>query len=210
MSKTINRAYLKRLAQRGELEMISSYHFDDQDGAEQSKTVKPVRYSNGYGDFKEGFCNLSDCDFETSTGGAYQNEDGTIHLRVHGNCNFDLRRKNGPVTTQSDPQFAIDDDYRAKIQEFADLVDAQTAMSLIRRGYSDQIESNRVTVKFGKKYARVDVGSSGRYMVDREGNIFGIKGYGVVHPRRRYGNLDSLNAWDFGDYHPRQRAKSAA
>lgn len=199
MSKTINRAYLKRLAERGELELISSYHFDDQFGSRQSKEVLPVRYSDT--DYKEGFCTLSASDFRTGSGGAYENPDGTIHLRVHSNCFYDFRRKNGTsVKTQSEPSFEVSEEYRAKVQEFADKVDAQTAMRLVREGFGSQIESNRVKVTFGKKYARIDVGDSGRYMVDREGNIFGVKSYGVVHRGHRYGNLDQLEQWNFGGY----------
>lgn len=42
----------------------------------------------------------------------------------------------------------------------------------------------------GRKYQNVDVGTSGRYMVDREtGRIYGIKGYGRVHKGRVYGAI---------------------
>lgn len=181
--------------------MISSYHFDDQMGELRSKQSLPVRIGS-YGDMKEGYCNLYESDFSSSCGSAYQNPDGTIHLHVHSNCLYDFRRKNGDkVSTQSEPTFDVDDDYRQRVQEFADKVDAQTAMQLIRDGYGAQIESHRVRVTFGKKFARVDVGGSGRYMVDREGNIFGIKAYGVVHRGHRYGTLSEIEQWNFGGYH---------
>jgi hypothetical protein len=57
-----------------------------------------------------------------------------------------------------------------------------------------------VTVIPGRKYTRVDVGSSGKYMVDAEGAIFGIKGYGVIHRGYRYGTLDTINDWDWSGY----------
>ena len=40
---------------------------------------------------------------------------------------------------------------------------------------------SKVTVKPGKKYTKVDVGTSGKFMIDENGNIFGIKGYGVIN-----------------------------
>lgn len=56
----------------------------------------------------------------------------------------------------------------------------------------------------GKKWARVDVGTSGKYMVDMAtGEIVGIKGYGVPHLGHRYGTLDTLYAWDWSGYHAR-------
>lgn len=64
-----------------------------------------------------------------------------------------------------------------------------------------------ITVHLGKKFARVDVGSSGRYMVDLEtGEIYGIKAYGVVHRGHRFGDLDTLDQWHWGNFRavPRQ------
>lgn len=54
----------------------------------------------------------------------------------------------------------------------------------------------------GKRWARVDVGTSGRYMVDiATQEIVGIKGYGVPHLGHRYGTLDTINDWNWGGYH---------
>ena len=56
-------------------------------------------------------------------------------------------------------------------------------------------------VKMGRKYANVDRGSSGCYMVDlATGEIFGIKGYGVIHRGHPYGTLDTLDAYDWSGY----------
>ena len=45
-------------------------------------------------------------------------------------------------------------------------------------------------VKPGKKYTKVDVGRSGRFMVVNDtGEIFGIKAYGVIHRGHRYGTV---------------------
>lgn len=59
-----------------------------------------------------------------------------------------------------------------------------------------------VTVKVGPKYTRVDVGDSGKYMVvNATGEIFGIKGYGVIHRGHYYGTLETVADWQWGDYH---------
>jgi hypothetical protein len=54
----------------------------------------------------------------------------------------------------------------------------------------------------GKKYTKVDVGTSGKFMIDSYGNILGIKGYGVIHRGHQYGTLDTINEWFWGEYHP--------
>ncbi len=55
-------------------------------------------------------------------------------------------------------------------------------------------------IKEGKKYVKIDVGSSGKYMIDREGNIFGIKAYGVIHRGHYFGTLETINNYYWGDY----------
>ena len=47
---------------------------------------------------------------------------------------------------------------------------------------------------------KVDVGNSGKYMVDAEGNIFGIKAYGVIHRGHSYGTLDTIEDYNWGGY----------
>lgn len=66
-------------------------------------------------------------------------------------------------------------------------------------------------VKIGRKYANVDVGTSGRYMVElATGNIYSIKAYGVIHRGHAYGNLDTIADWDWGGYTAFKRAQVAA
>lgn len=55
-------------------------------------------------------------------------------------------------------------------------------------------------VKPGKRYTKIDVDCSGKYMVDEDGNIFGIKAYGVIHRGHRYGTLDTIDEWYWGGY----------
>ena len=59
-----------------------------------------------------------------------------------------------------------------------------------------------VSIRPGKKYTKVDVGSSGKFMVDAKGNIFGIKGYGVVNKKKHYGTLQTIDQYYWGEYVP--------
>lgn len=62
----------------------------------------------------------------------------------------------------------------------------------------------------GKKYTRVDIGDSGRYMVDNaSGEIFGIKGYGVIHRGYRFGTLDTIQDFYWGGYRAMKTAEAA-
>lgn len=58
------------------------------------------------------------------------------------------------------------------------------------------------TIKHGKKYVKIDVGYSGFLMIDKEGNIFGIKAYGVIHRGHHYGTLDTIDQYYWGGYSP--------
>lgn len=57
-----------------------------------------------------------------------------------------------------------------------------------------------VEVKPGKTYTKVNVGGSGKYMVDEAGNVWGIKGYGQVHKGHWYGTLDTIQNYDWSGY----------
>lgn len=88
------------------------------------------------------------------------------------------------------------------IQPFADLLQAEQLRRIIA---TCDCEVNRlnctVTIKMGQKFAKVDIGSSGRYMVDlATGEIYGIKAYGVVHRGHRFGTLDTIDQYDWSDY----------
>lgn len=62
----------------------------------------------------------------------------------------------------------------------------------------------------GRKYAKVDVRGSGKYMVEvSTGNIFGIKAYGQVHKGHFYGTLDTIAEWFWGDYYPHKKDGSS-
>lgn len=51
------------------------------------------------------------------------------------------------------------------------------------------------------KYFRVDVGTSGRYMIERSTErIYGIKAYGVINKGHYYGTLDTIDDYFWGEY----------
>lgn len=90
-----------------------------------------------------------------------------------------------------------------KIKKFAELLEKQQIERLQKCDMDcpDNIRNARVTIKAGKKYTKVDIGRSGKYMVDnKDGNIFGIKAYGQIHKRHWYGNLDSIDLFYWGNY----------
>lgn len=92
--------------------------------------------------------------------------------------------------------------YQEKLEHFAALLQ-QSRLDRYLREYPGSPCAERdcaVRIVPGKKYAKVDVGSSGVYMVDLDGNIFGIKAYGVIHRGHRYGNLDTVDQWNWGGY----------
>jgi hypothetical protein len=92
---------------------------------------------------------------------------------------------------------------KKKLERMADVVGRDTLADLQRTHGTtyDWTRDATVTVHIGKKYARVDVGRSGKYMVDlATGEIFGIKAYGVIHKGHRYGTLDTLDDWFWGRY----------
>ena len=91
----MRRDRLKRLVEAGRIEMVESYHFDDMMGTEQHQgqaipvAMRPAEVR----DRKEGICYLFASDFTSQSGSAYQEDNGTITLYVHSNCNYTLRIK---------------------------------------------------------------------------------------------------------------------
>ncbi len=83
------------------------------------------------------------------------------------------------------------------IKNFAELLEKQQKECYGRRGFNT--DRCFVTVIPGKKYTKVNVGDSGKYMIDGQ-NIFGIKAYGVINRGHYYGTLQSINDWNWGGY----------
>ena len=89
-----------------------------------------------------------------------------------------------------------------KIKEFAELVEKQQIERLHKTKLDCpcNIYDVRVHIKEGRKYTKVNIGTSGKYMIDAEGNIFGIKGYGVIHRGHCFGTLDTIHNYYWGNY----------
>jgi hypothetical protein len=90
-----------------------------------------------------------------------------------------------------------------KLNGFAAMLERQQLQHLILEDlacFANQVNC-KVRVIPGRKFTKVDVGSSGKYMVENEtGVIFGIKAYGQVHKGHRYGTLDTINDFWWGEY----------
>ncbi len=82
-----------------------------------------------------------------------------------------------------------------KIQKLAELIEKETKERLIKAGLG--CEANLINaqthVKQGNKYVKINIGTSGKLMIDNEGNIFGIKGYNVINKAHFYGTLETIN-----------------
>jgi len=88
-----------------------------------------------------------------------------------------------------------------RLERFRALLEKEQREELIRKGYNPENHRHACTVKLGKKYARVDVGDSGKYMVDlADSKIWGIKAYGVIHRGHYYGTLDTISGCDWSGY----------
>lgn len=96
----------------------------------------------------------------------------------------------------------------SKIEEFANLLEKEQLERLHTQGinYAGHEQSVKVSIKEGNKYFKIDVGTSGKYMIDSEGNIFGIKAYGVIHRGHQYGTLETINDWYWGEYTATKKA----
>ena len=97
------------------------------------------------------------------------------------------------------------------VQEFAERLEAEQIRRL-KASHLDcetNVLNARVSIKPGKKYVKVDVGSSGKYMIDNEGNIFGVKAYGVIHKGHYFGNLDTIDDYFWGHYRAFKKQKKS-
>lgn len=94
-----------------------------------------------------------------------------------------------------------------KLTAFALLLREHQIVDLAKRGVD--CPANRadcfVTIKPRRKYTLVDVGRSGKYMIDADENIYGIKAYGVIHRGHQYGTLDTINEYYWGEYVAQKR-----
>ena len=96
---------------------------------------------------------------------------------------------------------------------FARVLEHEQIQSLRRRDLACEanISNARTRVIFRRKYTLVDVGRSGKYMVDNEtGEIFGVKAYGKIHRGHRYGTLGTIAQWHWGEYQGIKKRSPAA
>lgn len=102
-------------------------------------------------------------------------------------------------------------DNNMTIQEFADRV-YQDRLKIYGQRYKhlDPDFEAATRVVPGRKYDKVDVGPrnnwSGKFMVTKAGEIYGIKAYGVIHKGKRYGTLNTVDEYFWGHYSPVRRA----
>jgi hypothetical protein len=91
---------------------------------------------------------------------------------------------------------------QAKLEAFAKLVEDETIERLKADdlGCDANIANARTKIKPGKKYTKVDIGESGRYMVDTDGQIWWIKTYGVINRGHYFGTLDTIHDYYWGHY----------
>lgn len=99
---------------------------------------------------------------------------------------------------------AFNQSYAERCQVLADMITVAQEAHCVVRGYTkmDIIKADcQARVIHGKKYTKIDVGTSGKYMIVPEtGVIHGIKAYGVIHPKHTYGTLDTIAQWNWGGY----------
>lgn len=93
-----------------------------------------------------------------------------------------------------------------KIEALRSLMTAQTKDFYIKEYGSavPHLKQCEARIKPGKKYTKIDRGTSGVYMIDGEGNIFGIKAYGVIHRGYHFGTLDTIHQYNWGGYRARK------
>lgn len=89
------------------------------------------------------------------------------------------------------------------INELTALVTKETQERLIATGLDCENNMKNAIAHhhIAKRYTRLDIGYSGRYMIENDtGRIFGIKAYGVINRGRYYGTLDTIHNYNWGGY----------
>jgi len=102
--------------------------------------------------------------------------------------------------------------YGKKLMALAVLLQAETQHRLREQNLDCEanLHNAQTWVKFGNTYDKIDIGNSGRLMVEaRTETIYGIKGYGKVHKGHVYGTLDTIDDWFWGEYYPVRKSRKA-
>lgn len=98
---------------------------------------------------------------------------------------------------------------KGKLLALVRKIETETKERYIKDGLAIEIHKRNlvVTINPGRKYTKIDIGGSGKLMITENGEIFGIKAYGVIHLGHHYGTLDTINDWFWGHYSPVKLSK---
>jgi len=91
------------------------------------------------------------------------------------------------------------------VQEFSKMLQVEVDKYMDTHYPETSRTSNRelVSVKPGRKYIKIDVGHSGKFMFDTtDGHLYFIKGYGVINRKKDFGYLPSIieKGFDYDGY----------
>ena len=99
----------------------------------------------------------------------------------------------------------LNGDYGELMLALAQKIETETQARLVEDKLDCQtnLDNAKTYIKIGKKYDKIDIGGSGKLMVERETQrIYGIKAYGKIHKDHFFGTLDTIDDWYWGDYRP--------
>jgi hypothetical protein len=97
--------------------------------------------------------------------------------------------------------------YETKLENFRALVQQHQTERMMAEGFETLLKNSPhycdAKIVPGAKYDKVNVGTSGKFMVEKQtGRIFGIKAYGQIHRGHYYGTLDTTSEYFWGKYYP--------
>lgn len=79
-----------------------------------------------------------------------------------------------------------------RLEQLRQAVESNEIRYFERMGYHSQIgRATTAHLRSGKKYVKLDVGNSGRYMIDGD-KVYGIKAYGVIHRGHYHGTVQEF------------------
>ena len=97
--------------------------------------------------------------------------------------------------------------YDQKLEEFRAAIQSQE-VGCVQHGNTAQIETGR---KFDKVYINTGSQNMSRYMVDRNSwEIFGVKSWAQINPRRWYGTLETVGEYDWSSYYGKPKSGTAS
>ena len=91
---------------------------------------------------------------------------------------------------------------QAKLQLLCDKITNQSReyLTIHDLGCECNLLNAKAAYKIKKKYTYIDIGGSGKYLINSDGEIYGIKAYGVINKGHFYGTLDTTENYYWGDY----------